>query len=58
MGKQTTDSVSFKVVDGQLIEVHNVTMSYVVADKNPYQRVLAGHPFNFSNYINRTDGNF
>lgn len=33
-------------------------MSYVVSDKNPYQRVLAGHPFNFSNYINRTDGNF
>ena len=58
MGKKTTDSVSFKVVDGQLIEVHNVTMSYVVDDKNPYQRVLAGHPFNFSNYINRTDGNF
>ncbi|MBQ7417944.1 MAG: ESPR domain-containing protein, partial [Acidaminococcaceae bacterium] len=58
MGKQTMDSVSFKVVDGQLIEVHNVTMSYVVDDKNPYQRVLVGHPFNFSNYINRTDGNF
>ena len=48
MGKKTTDIVSFKVVDGQLIEVHNVTMSYVVDDKNPYQRVLAVHPFNYS----------
>ena len=48
MGKETTDSLSFKVVDGQLIEVHNVTMSYVVDDKNPYQRVLAVHPFNYS----------
>ena len=48
MGKKTTDTVSFNVVDGQLIEVHNVTMSYVVDDKNPYQRVLAVHPFNYS----------
>ena len=43
--QQKTDNVSFKVIDGQLIEIHDVNQYYL----EPYQRVLTGHPFNFSN---------
>ena len=45
VGQQMTDNVSFKVIDGQLIEIHDVNQYYL----EPYQRVLTGHPFNFSN---------
>ena len=45
VGQQKTDNVSFKVIDGQLIEIHDVNQYYL----EPYQRVLTGHPFNFSN---------
>ncbi|MDY6291910.1 MAG: ESPR-type extended signal peptide-containing protein [Succiniclasticum sp.] len=43
-GIKTKDNVHFKVVDGQLMEVHDVTLFYL----EPYQRVLAVHPFNYS----------
>ena len=45
VGQQMTDNVSFKVIDGQLIEIHDVNQYYL----EPYQRVLTGHPFKFSN---------
>ena len=45
VGQQKTDIVSFKVIDDQLIEIHDVNQYYL----EPYQRVLTGHPFNFSN---------
>jgi hypothetical protein len=45
VGQQKTDNVTFTVIDGQLIEIHDVNQYYL----EPYQRVLTGHPFNFSN---------
>ena len=60
MKQQTTETVTFTVIDGSLIEVHDVEHLYI----EPYQRVLAGHPFRFTNgeqpdveeEINNSDG--
>ena len=50
VGQQKTDNITFKVIDGQLIEIHDVTLSFAMID-DP-RRVLTGHhPFNFTNGV-------